>query len=196
MKVLKIIRYAAYAAIFVIAVIAIARTSYQMADDGENQKLLALSFVDHTGKPWTFEQLDDKVALLYFGYTYCPDVCPTGLASLAQVIEDLGPDGATLVPVFMTVDPERDDPAAMASYIANFGDNFIGLTGSVAQIDAMKTEFGVYSGKTDLRDDGSYLINHSSLVVAIEASGSRATLVDISEPERLMKSIRKSVLFQ
>jgi protein SCO1/2 len=116
--------------------------------------------VDHHGKEFTERNLHGRHALLVFGYTQCADLCPTALLKIAAVLEELGPLGARIVPVFVTVDPEHDTPERLATYVALFNPRLIGLTGARDEIAAMARAYGVYHAKVP--QGGGYVVDHST----------------------------------
>jgi protein SCO1/2 len=124
----------------------------------------AFSLVDQDGRPVTDADFKGKYRLMYFGYTFCPDVCPTDVAYLAKGLkayEASRPDRAARVqPIFVTVDPGRDDPAALKAFVSAFHPRLIGLTGSEAQIAAAKKAYGIYSKKVATSDPENYLVDH------------------------------------
>lgn len=124
----------------------------------------AFSLVDQDGRPVTDADFKGKYRLMYFGYTFCPDVCPTDVAYLAKGLkayEASRPDRAARVqPIFVTVDPGRDDPAALKAFVSAFHPRLIGLTGSEAQIAAAKKAYGIYSRKVATSDPENYLVDH------------------------------------
>lgn len=124
----------------------------------------AFSLVDQDGRPVTDADFKGKYRLMYFGYTFCPDVCPTDVAYLAKGLkayEASRPDRAARVqPIFVTVDPGRDDPAALKAFVSAFHPRLIGLTGSEAQIAATKKAYGIYSRKVATSDPENYLVDH------------------------------------
>ncbi len=134
------------------------------------------SLIDQTGKRVTDADFRGRYMLVYFGYTYCPDVCPTGLSVMSQALDILGPKGERVQPIFITVDPERDTPEVMADYVANFHPRLIGLTGSPDEIRAAAKAYRVYYEKVysqlaqrgetedaDLGDpESDYLMSHSA----------------------------------
>jgi protein SCO1/2 len=126
---------------------------------------------DQTGKPVTQADFRGKWLLVYFGYTTCPDVCPTELQSIAQALDKLGPKAAQVVPIFITIDPERDTPAVLADYVRQFSDRMVGLTGSPAQIATVAREFRVYYAKVPPKAGETYLMDHSSFVYLLDADG-------------------------
>ncbi|MDE2516955.1 MAG: SCO family protein [Rhodospirillales bacterium] len=113
-----------------------------------------------------------KYMLIYFGYTYCPDVCPTTLTAVAAALDKMGAKGAALVPIFITVDPARDTPAVMQRYAAAFSPRIVGLTGSAAQIAAVEKEYRVYAAKHKTGPGpNDYLMDHSSLLYLMGPDG-------------------------
>lgn len=127
----------------------------------------------HTGKPFTEHDLQGKVALLYFGYTFCPDVCPTELGYLAKVMRALGPDADRVIPVFITVDPARDSREKLAEYVPLFDQRLIGLTGTQDEIAALAKTYGVFHQRANVvtKQPGYYLIDHSSSIFLLNAHG-------------------------
>ena len=117
---------------------------------------------DHTGQPRSLKDFQGKVVALFFGYTQCPDVCPTTLAELAEVKKALGADGAKLQAVFVTVDPERDTPEVLKAYMANFDPDFVALRGSPEQLAAMAKDFKAYYKKVEGKTPTSYTMDHSA----------------------------------
>ncbi|NWG46831.1 MAG: SCO family protein [Alphaproteobacteria bacterium] len=113
-----------------------------------------------------------KWQLLYFGFTYCPDVCPTELNRMAAVLEALGPRAQKVQPLFITVDPERDTPEVMAAYVRHFGDRLIGLTGTPEEIAAVLAAYRVYARKAEIESSSvGYLVDHSSVLYLMTPDG-------------------------
>jgi len=125
---------------------------------------------DQNGRPFGDRDLRGRWVLLYFGYTYCPDVCPTTLALIEAALDKLGPDAAHIVPVFVTIDPARDTPAVMKAYVAQFGTRFVGLTGSAADIAKVAHLYRVYYQKQPLKG-GGYAMDHSSVIYLLDPEG-------------------------
>ena len=121
------------------------------------------------GKTVTDADFKGDPFLVYFGYTHCPDVCPTTLADIADVLRKL-PDAPIRV-LFVTVDPERDSPAAMADYVSSFDPRFVGLSGSPEQIAAAEKAYRVYARKAPPQSDGGYSMDHSSIVYLMDENG-------------------------
>jgi protein SCO1/2 len=131
------------------------------------------------GKPFASSRLNGKPAAIFFGFTNCPDVCPTTLARLVKLRKQLGQGDDALSIVFVTVDPERDGPAEVGSYAGLFNAPVIGLTGSTADIERVKKQFGVFSQKVD-QPDGSYSVDHTASVFLMDRNG---TFVATLSPE-------------
>lgn len=149
------------------------------------------TLVDQTGAARTAEDYRGQYLLVYFGFTYCPDVCPTTLAVISGALERLGPAGARLTPIFVSVDPARDTPAVLKTYLAGFGPRFVGLTGSDAAIDAIKKEYRVYAVRAPL-DGGGYTMTHSNTLYLMGPNGKFITHFDETlGPEKLADALRK-----
>ncbi len=135
--------------------------------------------VDQTGAPADEGRLRGKWSAVFFGYTYCPDVCPTTLATLGQATTALGARGARFQVVFITVDPERDTPAALASYLASptFPRTTIGLTGSLAQVASVAKAYHVYFQKVP--QGSSYSMDHSAVVYLMDPRGRFVRPLDV-----------------
>ncbi len=112
----------------------------------------AFSLIDTTGAAVTDADFQGRFMLVYFGYTFCPDVCPTALTTMAQAIDMLGADGAQVVPVFITVDPERDTPEHLKEYVSFFHPRQVGLTGTAEQVAAVAKAYGVLYAKDPAHD--------------------------------------------
>ena len=122
----------------------------------------SLALPDQNGKLRTLDDFKGKVTVLFFGYTQCPDVCPTTMAELAEVKKSLGPDGDRLQGVFVTIDPERDTPEVLKGYMANFDPSFIALRGNLEQTAAAAKEFKVFYAKVPGKTPGSYTMDHTA----------------------------------
>ena len=130
-----------------------------------------LELPDADGKPRTLADWKGKVTVVFFGYTQCPDVCPTTMAELAQIRKLLGADGDRLQTVFVTIDPDRDTPEILKAYVGNFGPGFTALRGSPEQTAAAAKEFKVFYAKVPGRTAGSYTMDHSAASFVFDASG-------------------------
>jgi protein SCO1/2 len=120
------------------------------------------SLQDTEGRTRTLDDFKGKVTVVFFGYTQCPDVCPTTMAELAEVKKSLGPDGDRLQGVFITIDPERDTPEVLKGYLANFDPGFIALRGTPEQTAAVAKEFKVFYAKVPGKTPGSYTMDHTA----------------------------------
>jgi protein SCO1/2 len=129
----------------------------------------AFSLTDGDGRTVTDRDLRGRYLLVYFGYTSCPDVCPTTLNEIAGALQDLGGAGRRLTPVFISVDPARDTPSVVRSYVAAFSPRIVGLTGSAQQIASVAREYRVYYAKGG--DGANYTVNHSSLLYLMAPDG-------------------------
>ena len=126
--------------------------------------------IDQDGKPITDRDFKDRPFLVFFGYTHCPDVCPTTMFEIGEVLRALGPDSNRAVGLFITVDPERDTPAAIKDYISSFGPLMRGATGDAAAIAAVEKAYRVYAKKVPT-DKGDYSIDHTALVYLMDKQG-------------------------
>ncbi|MBP6406527.1 MAG: SCO family protein [Ramlibacter sp.] len=120
------------------------------------------NLTDHNGQPRSIKDFAGKVVVVFFGFTQCPDVCPTALAELAEVKRMLGKDGNKLQGIFVTVDPERDTPEVLKGYMANFDPSFLALRGTPDQLAAMAKDYKVYYKKVDGKTPTSYTMDHSA----------------------------------
>lgn len=147
--------------------------------------------VDKDGKVWKDTDFKGKPTLVYFGYSYCPDICPQALSHLTQAVEELG--GAHVIqPLFVTLDPERDDSEALKTYAQNFHKDFIMLTGSQAQVDQAVKAYKVHAARvTEGADKGDYAVDHSSLIYLMDKEGNyRAHFNHQTPPEEIVKRVR------
>lgn len=130
-----------------------------------------LNLTDADGKPRTLADFKGKVAIVFFGYTQCPDVCPTTLAEVAAVKKQLGPDGEKVVGVFVTIDPERDSAQVLKAYVGSFGPDFVALRGSLDEVKAAAREFKVFFAKVPGTTDGSYTMDHTANSFVFDPQG-------------------------
>lgn len=136
---------------------------------GEDSPQLHFTLTDHHGKAVTEADFHGKYLLVYFGYTFCPDVCPTSLQTIGEALDRLGPHGEEVVPLFITVDPERDTAPVLADYVAAFGPRIVGLTGTPEQIKVAADRFGAFYAKNGSGD--AYAMDHSSAIYLMEPDG-------------------------
>jgi protein SCO1/2 len=130
----------------------------------------ALNLTDHNGKPRTLADFRGKVVTVFFGFTHCPDVCPTALAEMAQVVKALGPDADRVQVLFVTVDPERDTQQVLTQYVPAFNPAFLGLYGDAEATARAAKEFKIYYQKQPARD-GRYSVDHSAGTYILDREG-------------------------
>ncbi len=134
------------------------------------------------GSTVTEKVLAGKPYAIFFGFTRCPDVCPTSLARMARLRKQLGPDGMKFAIVFVSVDPGHDKPADLGNYVALFGTPIIGLTGTDAQLEQIKKGYGVYSAKVT-QPGGDYTIDHTAAIYLMTANGEFSGTIDHQESD-------------
>jgi cytochrome oxidase Cu insertion factor (SCO1/SenC/PrrC family) len=149
----------------------IAGIAWVVVDIGSGAPAIGGPFTltDHNGKRVTDQDLRGKPTIIYFGYAYCPDVCPTSLLLMQTAVDQLRPQAAAKVNlVFITVDPERDTPAALKEYVGQFGPTMVGLTGTPEQLATAAKAFRVYYQKVPGKDGAPYLMDHSSIFYVMD----------------------------
>jgi protein SCO1/2 len=142
----------------------------------------AFELTDHNGKVFSSTSLTGKPYVIFFGFTHCPDVCPTTLLEMSNLLGRLGADADRLQALFVTVDPERDDPEHLRAYLASFDRRIIGLTGSGAQVAAAAKGWNAFYNKVS-EDGGGYTIAHSSYVYLMDRSNKLAGTMGFQESE-------------
>jgi protein SCO1 len=130
-----------------------------------------LRLPDADGHERSLNDFRGKVVVLFFGYTQCPDVCPTTLSEIAQAKQLLGPDGARVQGVFVTLDPERDTPQVLKAYLANFDPTFVALRGTPEQTAAVAKDFKIFYQKVPGKTPGSYTLDHSAAAYVYDPEG-------------------------
>lgn len=128
------------------------------------------TLIDQNGKTVTEANFKGKPFLVFFGFTHCPDVCPTTLYEISEVFKQLGPDASKTAALFITVDPERDTPEELKRYISSFHSGIVGLTGSQEAIDAVKREYRVFAKKVPGKD-GDYTMDHTAVIFLMDKEG-------------------------
>ena len=153
-----------------------------------------LALPDFDGRMRTLDDFKGKVTLLFFGYTQCPDVCPTTLAELAQIKKELGAEGERIQGVFVTVDPERDTPEVLKAYVTSFDPSFIALRGSPEQTAAAAKEFKVFYAKVNGKTPGSYTMDHTAASYVLDAQGRLRLFVRYGSPSPDLAADLKTLL--
>ncbi len=151
------------------------------------------TLTDHEGKTVTDADFRGQHLLVYFGYTFCPDVCPLELQSVTEALEQLGPKADGIVPIFITVDPERDTVPVMADYAENFHPRMRGLTGTLEEVKVATRAYRVYFKKGDSAEvDEDYLMDHTSLLYFMGPEGDYLTHFTFgTPPDEIAKRILK-----
>lgn len=130
-----------------------------------------LRLTDHNGMPRALADFRGKVVVVFFGFTHCPDVCPTALADAAAAVKSLGPDGGQVQVLFVTVDPKRDTAELLRQYVPAFHPAFLGLRGDPEAIERAKKSFGVYSGIREGATPETYTVDHSGQLFVFDREG-------------------------
>jgi protein SCO1/2 len=153
------------------------------------------SLVDHTGQRVTEADFAGRSKLMYFGYTYCPDVCPLGLATMAAAYDRLSPDEQEQVAlIFVSVDPERDTVPAIADYVDLFHPEFVGLTGTLEETDAVAKAYRVYYRKAESESATEYLVDHSAFTYLMDGENRYVThFGHDAQPDDLVQAIRRDL---
>lgn len=169
-----------------------AATSQTIDTPQTNQVSIGGEFqlVDKEGTPWQDKDFRGKPMLVYFGYSYCPDICPAALSHLTQAVETLG-GGKIIRPIFITLDPERDTPENLRSFAENFHKDFVMLTGAKPQVEKAIKAYKVHAARTS-EDQGDYQVDHSSLIYLMDKDGNYVAHFDHqTPPEEIVKTVEK-----
>lgn len=156
------------------------------------------TLTNQDGKQVTDRDFAGKYRIVYFGYTFCPDVCPVDARNIGlglSAVEKSDPAlGAKIVPIFISVDPARDTPAVLKSFVANFHPRMVGLTGSAAAIDAVAKEYAVYYKKGELTPGGGYMVDHARATYLMDPEGKPLALLPQDQsPEAIAAEIKRWV---
>ncbi|MFZ5731165.1 MAG: SCO family protein [Pseudomonadota bacterium] len=147
--------------------------------------------VDHDGKTVTEQNLKGKPTLIFFGFTHCPDVCPTALFEMSELLRAMGKDGDRVNAYFVSVDPERDSVAKMKDYLSSFDPRLKGLTGDPAAVEKIVTSYRVYAKKVPLKD-GDYTMDHTALIYLMDREGRFVRPFDIKrKPEDAASDLKR-----
>ncbi|MEM0923635.1 MAG: SCO family protein [Pseudomonadota bacterium] len=147
------------------------------------------TLVDHLGQTRSAGDVITGPTLIYFGYTYCPDVCPIDTQNMVDIADMLAEKGLEATPIFVTVDPERDDVETMAIWAEVMHPEMIAMTGSQAQIDAVRSAYKVYAQRVDVEGQAEYLMNHSAYLYLADPSGLRAMYRNGYDPALIAEDI-------
>ncbi len=131
----------------------------------------SFSLMSNTGQKVSLDDFRGKLVMLYFGYTFCPDVCPATLVELAGAMDILGDDAEKVQVIMVSVDPERDTPAALGEYVAHFDPAFLGVTGTEDEIAQLATLYGIFYEKHEGTAASGYLIDHTATVMVVDEDG-------------------------
>lgn len=156
------------------------------------------SLLDQRGRPVTDKDFEGYWRLVFFGYTHCPDVCPTTLSTMALVLDELGDDAAKIQPLFITIDPARDTPEVLADYVIAFHRRLVGLTGSQEQVAAAAKAYRAYYAKAPLPGqervdaEGDYAMDHTAYLYLMDPHGRYATVFAPTDTaEKIASGIRR-----
>jgi protein SCO1/2 len=149
------------------------------------------SLQDQFGQNFVLSEQEGRITLIFFGYTNCPDVCPVTLSEFKKIKQELSEGSEDVRFVFITVDPERDNPQQLGLYLSNFDDDFLGLSGSDKELEKIFTDYGVYAAKKDIGSAAGYLVDHTARTYLIDKQGNwRLTYPFGMEPEKIISDVR------
>ena len=182
----------------IVVVLGIASVIYVWADGVaekfEQNLVRNATLKDLEGGEWNARKLGKKIGVLYFGYTFCPDVCPISLDNLVSALSGEKIDGGVFQPIFVSVDPERDSPRIIGEYLSNFSDNIIGVSGSVSELRLFAWIMGAsYSLRRTQKSDMEYLVDHSANFYLVNSRGDLIVMPTRDTPEQIENSLRKSI---
>lgn len=171
------------------------RTSGEIAATGTALVGGPFTLTDHTGKRVTERDFQGRFLLVFFGFTFCPDICPSGLSVIAAALDKLGPEAQKLTPVFVTIDPERDTVQKLAPYVTSFHPRLVGLTGAREEVAAIVKAYRVFAKKVpNEKNPADYTMDHSSIVYLMGPDGRyRAIFPELTKPELLAEQIGKAL---
>lgn len=152
------------------------------------------TLTNHHGETVTDKDFSDQYRLIYFGFTYCPAICPTELQRINTVLKDLGEAGKKIQPIFVTVDPERDTVKTMKNYVSLFHPRLIGLTGTPEQITVIKKAYKIYSAKVQDKTMSDYTVDHSSFIYFMGPDDALIRIFKVDDAvEKITKTIKKFI---
>ena len=165
-----------------------------------NKNVVAANFggpftlINEDGEQVTQDDFKGQYRLIYFGFTFCPAICPTELQKITAALNELGPAGEKIKPIFITVDPERDTVETMKQYIGSFHPNFTGLSGSMAQIDQAKKSYKIYAAKVQDETMSDYTMDHSSYIYFLDPDDNLVRIFKIDDTAQDMVQVIKPSL--
>ena len=182
----------------IVVVLGIASIIYVWADGVaekfEQNLVRNATLKDLEGGEWNARKLGKKIGVLYFGYTFCPDVCPISLDNLVSALSGGKIEEGVFQPIFVSVDPERDTPRIIAEYLSNFSDNIIGVSGSVSDLRLFAWIMGAsYSLRRTQKSDREYLVDHSANFYLVNSRGDLIVMPTRDTTEQIENSLRKSI---
>ena len=182
----------------IVVVLGIASVIYVWADGVaekfEQNLVRNATLKDLEGGEWNARKLGKKIGVLYFGYTFCPDVCPISLDNLVSALSGGKIEEGVFQPIFVSVDPERDSPRIIGEYLSNFSDNIIGVSGSVSDLRLFAWIMGAsYSLRRTQKSDMEYLVDHSANFYLVNSRGDLIVMPTRDTPEQIENSLRKSI---
>jgi protein SCO1/2 len=182
-----------FAALFLMIAASLGTAAFLWIKNQNNEEAYGGKFtlIDQNSKPITEAALLGHPSMVFFGFTHCPDVCPTTLFEMKGWLDKLGEDGKNLQGYFVTVDPERDTPEIMGKYVSNVSNRITGITGTLADIGAMAKGWGVYFKKAE-GTDGDYEMDHTALVFLLNSKGQfTGTIAVDDKPEDALAKIKR-----
>ena len=163
---------------------------YRRANSGDAYGA-PFTLVDHTGAQITEEAFRGHPSAVFFGFTHCPEVCPTTLFEMDGWLKTLGDEGKDIRAFFVSVDPERDTPEAMEGYVTNVSERITGVTGEPAEVEAMAKSFGIYWKKVEL-EGGDYTMDHTASVILLDRNGAFSGTIAYGEnPETAVTKLKR-----
>jgi cytochrome oxidase Cu insertion factor (SCO1/SenC/PrrC family) len=200
----KYIRYAVWAIFIAVVCVFLVRyqlqkpVAYVQNQPGQGAAHIggAFNLVDQNSKARSLREFQGKIVMLYFGYTFCPDICPTGLQNMSDALKLLKKDREDVVPIFITIDPARDTVETLKLYSSNFHPSFLMLTGNQLQIDDVIRKFKVYVARSQEKHGlNDYLLDHSTLIYILDRNGSfLSQMPHTTAPEKIAQELM-AVLF-
>ena len=175
---------------FSVLTAAVFMTSEFYASKWESERLVKEELTDTEGKSWNLAKLKDKFGIIYFGYTYCPDLCPTALNDLSIALKGMGNNENLFQPIFISIDPERDTPQIIREYIENFGQNLLGLTGTSSQLKSFTFNLGsTYTLRKNGASDEDYTVDHTIGYFMVNSTGHKLSIPIKNNTENLRNVI-------